>query len=274
MALKARYWCFTLNNWCDGELLEIAKFSGRYLTYGFEIGESGTPHLQGYCEYENPVTMGRVKKDISDRCHVEVRKGTQLQAVSYCHKDGNWLEYGEKAAGQGHRSDLDDVARDVLDKKSLMEIANDHPTSWIRYSRGIQSLANSQPPPRWRDVLVLVYWGVTGTGKTRRAMLEPSAYKLNQNTNGTLWFDGYDGQSTLVIDDFYGWIKYGELLTLLDGYPYRCQVKGGMAWARWDTVIITSNKCPDDWYPLVPDTAALKRRISAIRYFEPILDQK
>lgn len=250
-------------------MLDIAHNTCKYLTYGFEEGESGTPHLQGYCEYPNPVTMARVKKDTSARCHVEQRRGTQQQAITYCHKDGNWTEYGEKALGQGHRSDLDDVASDVLTKKmSMSEIAQEHPTSWIRYNRGIISLANTKATPAWRDVLVLVYWGATGTGKTRRAMEEPSVYKLNQNTNGTLWFDGYDGQTTLLIDDYYGWIKYGELLTILDGYPYRCQIKGGMAWALWDTVIITSNKHPDDWYPSVTDTAALKRRISGVRYFE------
>ena len=49
---------------------------------------------------------------------------------------------------------------------------------------------------------------------------------LSQNTNGTLWFDGYRGQKTLILDDFYGWLKYGDLLKILEGHPYRCQMKG------------------------------------------------
>lgn len=121
-------------------------------------------------------------------------------------------------------------------------------------------------PPKWRDVEVVVFWGKTGTGKTRTAMAEDSVYKLNTNNNGTLWFDGYDGEKTLVLDDFYGWIKYGELLTLLDGYPYRCQVKGSSVWARWTKVIITSNKRYEDWY-MDRDISALKRRISKIGEF-------
>lgn len=266
MALKSRHWCFTLNNWDDDDLLKLADFHNRYLTYGFEVGEKKTQRLQGYCEYHNPVTMKRLKVDVSPRAHFEPRRGTQKQAIDYCHKDGNWIEYGEKLPGQGHRSDLEEVATKVLAKTPLSSIAADHPIEWIKFNRGITSLANTQATPKWREVLVLVYCGETGTGKTRRAMREESVYKLNQNTNGTLWFDGYDGETTLLIDDFYGWIKYGELLTLLDGYPYRCQIKGGHMWAKWDTVIITSNKAPDEWYTF-QDLSALKRRICAVRYF-------
>lgn len=267
--IRARDWCFTLNNWTDDEVQRTESFSGKYIIYGFEVGESQTPHLQGYCEYENPVGMTRVKKDISSRVHIEKRQGTQSQAITYCKKDGNWWEKGEPRKGQGFRSDLQTVADEALKGTPVETIALQHPVEYIKYSRGIQALANMQPTPKWRNVEVIVFVGPTGTGKTRRAMAEESVFKLNQNTNGTLWFDGYQGESTLLLDDFYGWIKWGELLTLLDGYPYRCQLKGSFAWAKWDTVIITSNKEPKDWYDRA-DISALQRRISGVRHFEII----
>ena len=263
---KARNYCFTLNNYTEEELTHLEDFGGQYIIFGFEEGSQGTKHLQGYCEYENPVTLGRLKKDISDRVHIEKRRGTQEQAIKYCKKDGNWWEKGEKKPGQGYRTDLEEVAADVQGGKSLQEIAEEHPVQWIKYNRGITSLRNTEKRAKWRDVEVVVYWGETGTGKTREAMKEESIYKLNQNSNGTLWFDGYDGEKTLLLDDFYGWIKWGELLTLLDGYEYRCQVKGGHVWANWTKVIITSNKHPEKWYDRT-DKEALWRRIKSIEKF-------
>lgn len=239
----------------------------KYIIFGFEEGKNHTPHLQGYVEYENAVGLKRVKRDISERAHVEKRRGTKKQARDYCKKDGNWWEHGEFTT-QGERTDLEEIADSIKEGKPLSLIAEEYPGQFIRYGRGIQNYALTvKKSEKWRDVEVIVYWGKTGTGKTRKAMAEESVYKLNANTNGTLWFDGYDGEKTLVLDDFYGWIRYGELLTLLDGYPYRCQIKGASTWAAWTKVIITSNKIVEDWYPSINDIAALKRRISRTLQF-------
>jgi len=62
---------------------------------------------------------------------------------------------------------------------------------------------------KWRIMNVKVYWGPTGTGKTRKAMDHESVYKLDMANS--LWFNGYNRQKRLVVDDFYGWIKYGHL---------------------------------------------------------------
>lgn len=262
--VKARHWVFTLNHWTDAELeaLEhwVEIYGGKYIIFGFEHGAQGTRHLQGYVEFDGPTTRKHVVETLGGRAYCDVRFGTQKQAIDYCKKEGNWWESGSKALGQGHRSDLDGVVSMIKEGKPLSLIASECTAQMILYGKGIEKtrlLVNR--PSEWRDVKVVVYWGETGTGKTRKAM-EEKPYKLNQNTNGTLWFDGYDGERVLLLDDFYGWIRYGELLTLLDGYPYRCQTKGGHCWAEWTKVIITSNKFWSEWYK-VEDLGALKRRI-------------
>jgi len=79
----------------------------------------------------------------------------------------------------------------------------------------------------------------------------------------TLWWDGYQGQKILLIDDFYGTIKYGKLLNILDIYPLRLPTKGGHTYANWEKIYITSNDKPDKWYQkgLTP---ALERRLNTI----------
>lgn len=74
--------------------------------------------------------------------------------------------------------------------------------------------------PKFRQVQTLVLWGETGVGKTRWTYdhfeLE-DIYKLTE-PDGKLWFDGYNGQGVLLIDDFSGWIKYKCVFCVLNLY--------------------------------------------------------
>lgn len=67
-----------------------------------------------------------------------------------------------------------------------------------------------------------------------------------------------------MVDEFYGWISLDLLLRILDRYPLTVETKGGHRTFRAKTVVITSNKPFEKWYPNVRDAgvlAALKRRM-------------
>ena len=88
MAQKNRRWTFTLNNYTDIDLSNldlIAPFC-KYLLVGYEIGEKGTPHLQGYIEFENPRRFSGVKNLISDRAHIEIAHSSGPTNQKYCKK--------------------------------------------------------------------------------------------------------------------------------------------------------------------------------------------
>ena len=274
MNTKAKRWQLTLWDWDEGTINSWVS-SIEKCKYGIMCWEEGDKskdekvdkyHMHAYIIYNGPVTFGRVKRDFPTNTHIERCGGDHASNIAYIKKGGNWWEHGEYPSEQGERTDLKEIWRLIKEGKPLSFIRDEYPSQMIRYGRGIKELAFSILPPAWRDVIVEVYYGASGTGKTRRAMLNDSVYKLNTNTNGTLWFDGYEGEDVLLLDDFYGWIKYGELLTLLDGYRYRCQIKGGSVWARWSRVIITSNKSPEDWYEGIQKDA-LFRRIEFVWYF-------
>lgn len=59
---------------------------------------TGKVHLQGYCQFDNPIALAGLKK-ISKEAHWEVRRGTHAQARDYAKKEetranGPW-ELGE-----------------------------------------------------------------------------------------------------------------------------------------------------------------------------------
>lgn len=88
----AKKWCFTLNNYTEEEISSISsKFRDicDIALFAAEVGEEGTPHLQGFCEFKikcRPMSHG-----LTERIHWESCKGTKKQNIDYCSKDGNIL---------------------------------------------------------------------------------------------------------------------------------------------------------------------------------------
>lgn len=114
--------------------------------------------------------------------------------------------------------------------------------------------------------------GRTGTGKTECAR----AYfhtKYGENfffwhpSEGTEWWDFYEGQPALVIDEFDGFrhVSYKRLLAILDRYFLPVPVKGSFLIAAWTEVIITSDRPWDHWYPDISDKSELNRRLNGKR---------
>ncbi len=75
--------CFTLNNPEDMIMFDAEAMV--YLVYQEEIGDSGTYHLQGYCEFSNRVRLTTAKALLGGATvHLERRRGSQAQAIAYC----------------------------------------------------------------------------------------------------------------------------------------------------------------------------------------------
>lgn len=106
--VKSNRVCFTLNNYCDEEVEALCNWLdslGDKLLYsivGQEIGESGTPHLQGFislCHTHLKAKDGIVRWWKSQpglgRAHLEASRGTDFENEIYCSKDGPFITWGE-----------------------------------------------------------------------------------------------------------------------------------------------------------------------------------
>lgn len=136
---------------------------------------------------------------------------------------------------------------------------------YVRYFNQLNNIQShfSQPVALVRTATV--FWGPTGTGKSRRAWDEATFSAYSKDPRTKFWC-GYRGQENVVIDEFRGGIDIAHLLRWLDRYPVRVEVKGStkplMATSFW----ITSNIHPDGWYPTLDREtyAALERRLNII----------
>jgi len=116
--------CFTLNNWNEDDYRRITSNPAwSYGIIGKEIGDSKTPHLQGYLELVKKTRWITVKKLIGARAHLEVAKGTAKQNIAYCSKDNDVYTWGEPRVNAGKRSDLDALRAAISAGKSELELA-------------------------------------------------------------------------------------------------------------------------------------------------------
>jgi len=83
----AKNWSFTINNYHHDDMVKLetmfehGHFS--YIIFGQEVGESETPHLQGYVQLKKKMRMNQVKKFISPRAHLEISRGSPDQNRRY-----------------------------------------------------------------------------------------------------------------------------------------------------------------------------------------------
>lgn len=277
-SLQGRYWCFTLNNPQPEE--DPNTWGGSFCIWQLERGEEGTPHYQGYIIFKGNKRFNAIKA-INPRAHWDIRRGTHQQAVDYCSKtdtriDGPWT-HGE-APKQGKRSDLLLLKEQLDAGVSVKELWANPETFHIvsKYDRVPSLYRLATVPQRRFKTHVLVLHGPPGLGKSYfPATVYPDAYYKNN----TEWWDGYEHQKVVVLDDFHSsWFPFTFLLQLLDRYPLNVQVKGGTVPFNSKLIIITSNRSPRVWYR--PDDhpyEALERRLTTIYRFRsdgyPVLEK-
>jgi len=302
-SLKQRRWCFTLqvcdypdNPFIDDmmkDALDCFVLDHAHFKCGvcqFEIApETRRVHLQGYIEFDAPVRLNHVKKFFGPKKpHLEVARGDWKQNLEYCTKPDTaypdlqplfiptvekWEECHQQ---QGKRNDLADAVETLRTKKRLRDVAESHPTTFVKYHKGFSVLLSHLFPPRdsaYKPRTVRYYWGPTNSGKTSEVYAEFDAAEIYVKECSHKWWDGYQGQVVVLFDDFDGVtfdsvkaIPIVELLRCLDRYPHQVETKGGMVplSALTTTFIITSNHPFELCYPHASDghRAALKRRIT------------
>lgn len=248
--MRVRRWCFTWNFPSPDDVQDVAPDGISYYVIGMEVApETGRPHLQGYVEWKNGKSLGACVASLGmPGVHVEVANGSPQQNRTYCTKDGDYVESGT-ISHQGARNDLVAVKEMIDQGASMRDVAEEHFSDFVRYSKGFQMYKRMKAERRNWAMEIHIIVGPTGTGKTRHVRdLWPDAYWKPKGK----WWDNYYGEEVVVIDEMYGSsFPYTELLQLMDRYPYSVESKGGTVEFSSRILVFTSNQMPEDWYDQV-----------------------
>lgn len=150
-ASQASRWVFTLNNPTEAERAHIETKAQtahvKYLIYGNEVGENGTPHLQGFVILARSQRLSYLRSFFGvdsqpSRGHFEVARGTNEQARDYSKKDGAYSEWGTCPTGPGQRSDIaalvqwgDDFFTENGRPAESPDVAAAQPAAYVRHPR-------------------------------------------------------------------------------------------------------------------------------------------
>lgn len=269
MSGRSYGFCFTLNNYNEEEYNELLSMDCRYVIIGKEVGESGTPHLQGFVQFNSLKTLSGLKK-VNGRAHWEATKGSIDQNVAYCSKDGCFEERGikplsKKRQGENERERWD-LALNCAKEGRWDEVPTD---ILVRYGKNLEwavqkvdqmsrDLSDTEVEMEW-------YYGAPGTGKSRKAREEnPGAYLKASNK----WWDGYVNQEVVIVEDFdkaHACMCH-HLKIWADRYKFPAEVKGGKIDIRPKKIIVTSNYHPRDIWEDERDYGPILRRFKVIRF--------
>lgn len=255
---QTKYWCFTefKNTEALWPKVEVLFDNGQliYAIAGRELcPRTGREHLQGFMILAERKRFNWVRTSVSSTARWS-RMFSSIQAcIDYCKKDGNYVEVGSAPeVTQGKRSDLEEVAAKVKGGIDMRSIAIHHPSSYIKYYRGITAFRNTVYSATSRRTPQIFYcFGVSGCGKSLKARLHCPPEKCcwtAAHCNGG-WFDDYNDEETIVFDEFKDTINLQLMLKLLDQQPISLPTKGGFKACRAWCFFFTSNLDPRTMYP-------------------------
>lgn len=265
------------NIWQDIQTLQALRYGIAQVERG---QRNGRIHVQGYVEFTRAVRPRSLQLTIPG-LSARPLSGSRSACRRYCRKEDTRVlqprECGDwESGGQGRRTDLDEIRGAIGDGASEREIADNYFGQWVRYHKSFERYRQLICTGRHWQTYTIVLTGRPGTGKT--ALAHCLAQHRNwdmwiaTHPNGTnLWFDGYAGHKIVLIDDFYGWIRYDMLLRMLDRYKLSVPIKCGFVEFAPLCVVITSNANWHQWYKYDDFVqggevarAALRRRLHRI----------
>lgn len=286
---KVRGWCFTFN---IGVKLQELTEDGTDLKSGGEALEdavrliardtavqrcifqleaapnTGMLHVQGYVYFQHARRLSTVRHwagVVGFRgAHLEPQRGTPTQAWDYCQKAESRVlgpfVHGDPPSSQGQRQDLkafvSDAAKLRTGALSLTDLQETHYGVEARHTRYFDRVVGRAQPARDFQTYCAVFYGDSGTGKSRYARsfceqfrLGPYYLRLPETKTAQLFFERYASEPVVICDEMGpGKMQLGEFNSLIDCRPHLVNVKGASAPFLSRLIIFTSNFHPDEWF--------------------------
>lgn len=213
-------------------------------------------HWQIYLCFQQAQRVSTLRKKLKpDHVEVAIQKNWNYEIM-----EGDYTI--EDFSQQGERNDLTGAIT-KLKQEGIQKMIEDYPREYVKFHGGLEKLSFRLQGKRNFKPLVKWIWGPTGTGKTKMVHdEEPDLYVCPDDNR---WWDGYEGQEAVLIDDFRAdWCKFHTLLKILDRYEYKVQIKGGFRQLVSKRMYITCPYPPEEVYQTREDIGQLLRRIDEV----------
>jgi len=249
----AKRWPFTWNNYPENWLqkIEVGLKGANWIGVP-EVGESGTPHIQGYVEFPIKVRpigyMGMPKEIHWGDENGKSARGTREDNVAYCTKNGS----------EGKEGNLR-VPRPL---KLL------HADSLYEWQKEIIQIISGEPCDR----KIYWYWGETNIGKTTFAKYLSAKYgaiplsgKAADMKNGVVQYKQASGETPeLIIIPIpktfnYEYISYEGIEQIKDMYFYSGKYEGGVIVGNCPHIIVFANQEPPNMEALATDRWVIRQ---------------
>lgn len=258
------YWILTIPH---ADFLPYQPPSVAYIGGQLERGaDTGYLHWQILVAFDKKVRLAAVKKIFGASVHAELSRSDAARKYVFKDEtavDGTRFELGEFRLRRNKSTDWERI-RELAKSGNLEDVPAD---VYVRSYNNLKRIAVDHLQPAGIEREVVVFWGRTGSGKSRRAWDEAGLQAYPKDPRSKFW-DGYRGQEHVVIDEFRGGIDIAHLLRWFDRYPVIVEVKGSSVVLNAKKIWITSNLSPDDWYMDcdAETKAALRRRINVTHF--------
>lgn len=265
MTSQAKYWILTIpaNDFKPGS---EPPPNVAYLRGQLEQGEGGFLHWQLLACFRSKQRLGGVKSVFGRTAHCEPTRSRA--AEEYVWKEATAVadtrfEIGRRPFQRNSSTSWSGVWAAACERR-LGDIPS--PIRVAHY-RTIRTIASDYAKPEAVERQVFVYWGKSGAGKSRQAW-EQAGWDAYPKDPRTKFWDGYQGQEHVVIDEFRGGIDVAHVLRWLDRYPVLVEIKGSSVPLVAKKIWITSNLAPSEWYPGLDEETlqALLRRLNITHF--------
>lgn len=262
-----RRWVFTVNN-PTGDIVSPLEPLVEYMVVGNEVApQTGTPHLQGYCFLKTKMRRSQLSK-LLPTAWLQEAKGSHQDNFDYCTKAKDFKEYGkfpEESSSCGKK-----FWNEFIASARAGTAEDTHPQQFVQYHAFVIKMMKENPP-KVDDLATLDnvwFVGEAGAGKSRKARADyPDFFDKSINK----WWDGYQGQPTVLLDDF---DKSHSVLAhhvkrWSDRYAFSAEIKGSYDFIRPQRIVVTSQYTIDEIWDDAETRAAMHRRFRTERVGPP-----
>lgn len=235
----------------------------------------GVIHMYDQCKFSKIHRLLAMKK--GKNCDGWVKQQYHQGAEKYVHKDytsqGQRFSYGQPSK-QGERTDMRQILKKIREGSTRWELENEFPGQYARYSKFFNQYRGDYQKEKSYEYIpqeVILITGPTGLGKTKRVLYDinnkrkKNVYKI-KCSGGLKWWADYNGEDTILLDEFNNQVPLCEMLDLLEGHQRRVEYKGGHTYLTSNTTYISSNLRLEQMYPnaKIEHILALRKRITKV----------